>query len=115
MRHDPALCTLNVCGRCDAYGDGYSRGKSKSYQEIKAVLLNPHGPDCGCQPCLVVKSVVEPPLAAPGPPRAPPKGPSPSPKHGKDDSQRLCGHSDRGYIAYGQLSGMQRDHRRRAT
>ena len=45
----------------------------------------------------------------------PTKAASPSPKHGRDDLPRLYGHSDRGYIAYGQLPGMQQDHRRRAT
>ena len=55
MSHDPALCDRAVCPECDAYGDGYAAGKAKSYEEIEAVLSSDHTPDCGCQPCLVVK------------------------------------------------------------
>lgn len=51
--HDPALCNLAVCNRCDAYGDGYAAGKVKAYEEVSNILGAPdlHDPDCGCAPC----------------------------------------------------------------
>ena len=29
MTHDPATCSRSYCPECDAYGDGYSAGKTK--------------------------------------------------------------------------------------
>ena len=53
--HD--LCQRENCPRCDAYGAGYARGKLAAYAEVRARLNdNTHAPDCGCEPCLIVRA-----------------------------------------------------------
>ena len=54
--HDPALCELPVCQRCDDCNYGYAAGKDKMAFEIQTVLENldqhEHEP-CGV-PCRLV-------------------------------------------------------------
>ena len=60
MTHDPALCDRHSCTRCDAYGDGYARGKEKAYFEVRAVLDGlDHARGCGCEPCKLIRDVLE--------------------------------------------------------
>ena len=56
--HDYAGCRIAVCGLCDAYGDGYSDGKTKAFDEIRAVAASGHTQDCGCRPCSAVRDSV---------------------------------------------------------
>ena len=39
MSHDPAGCPRSYCPECDAYGDGYSAGKTKALSEVSAAVL----------------------------------------------------------------------------
>ena len=55
MLHDPAGCDLPVCQLCDAYGDGYSVGKRRAFEDVRAVLDGHHGPGCGCEPCRLIR------------------------------------------------------------
>ena len=57
MSHDPALCPRPACSECDAYGDGYTRGKSKAFAEVTEAATSGHTPDCGCQPCRIAARV----------------------------------------------------------
>ena len=58
--HDYAGCERPACGRCDAYGDGYSSGKASAHFEIAAVLdASDHAAGCGCQPCITIRAVLE--------------------------------------------------------
>ena len=53
-------CTDPLCVRCEAYGDGYTAGKDKSYFEIEARIaegLEAHATLCGCRPCVVIRAV----------------------------------------------------------
>ena len=36
--HDPAYCSLDYCQRCDDYGDGYSRGRTRPYGKRNCAL-----------------------------------------------------------------------------
>ena len=56
--HDYAGCRIAVCGLCDAYGDGYSDGKTKAFDEIRALPDAGHAKDCGCRPCNAVRDSV---------------------------------------------------------
>ncbi len=59
MTHDPAYCTeVEICDRCDAYGDGYSAGKAKAHEETRAVVQGRHAQGCGCEPCITVRVVL---------------------------------------------------------
>ena len=57
MAHDPGLCELVACERCDDYGAGYGRGKSAAQEELRARLLDAHAEPCGCWPCKLIKAV----------------------------------------------------------
>ena len=52
MLHDYAGCQSLACALCDAYGDGYSRGKASAVFEILNVGTD-HLSGCGCTPCKV--------------------------------------------------------------
>ena len=52
-------CTDPLCVRCDAYGDGYSRGKEKAFWEVRTWHPKEHAPSCGCNPCMAARSVIE--------------------------------------------------------
>ena len=41
MTHDPATCSRSYCPECDAYGDGYSAGKTKAFSEVGGYLYDP--------------------------------------------------------------------------
>ena len=41
MSHDPAGCPRSYCPECDAYGDGYSAGKTKAFSEVVGYLYDP--------------------------------------------------------------------------
>ena len=56
--HDPVLCDLPVCARCDAYGDGYAAGKAKAHFELRLWETAAHAPGCGCEPCETVRVIV---------------------------------------------------------
>ena len=56
--HDPALCDLPVCARCDTYGGGYATGKATAHFELRTWELRTHAPVCGCEPCETVRVVV---------------------------------------------------------
>ena len=49
--HDYAGCPADPCRLCDAYADGYTAGKTKAFDEIRAVPTSGHAADCGCRPC----------------------------------------------------------------
>ena len=51
-------CTDPLCVRCDAYGDGYSRGKDKAFFEVQRWIPGQHSALCGCEPCLTVKLIL---------------------------------------------------------
>ena len=53
--HDTRLRRLPVCGLCDAYADGYTAGRQKSFDELRAVPSSGHSQDCGCRPCSAVR------------------------------------------------------------
>ena len=38
MIHDPALYDKVLCDWCDAYNDGYSVGKVKALEDVRAAL-----------------------------------------------------------------------------
>ena len=56
-KHDPALCDLAVCQRCDDYTAGYQRGKEKARFEIE-VWDGSHAYGCGCEPCRLAKGII---------------------------------------------------------
>ena len=56
--HEPALCHLLACPRCDDYGDGYAAGKDKAHFELRTWELGAHAPGCGCEPCETVRVIV---------------------------------------------------------
>ena len=44
----------------DDFNDGYEQGKNKAYFEIAEIVhRNDHAADCGCRPCIVIRSIVE--------------------------------------------------------
>ena len=54
--HDYAGCGRAACRLCDAFGDGWSQGKTKMRDEIVAAAAGRrHAPDCGCVPCAAVR------------------------------------------------------------
>lgn len=55
--HDVTLCKLPTCDACDAFKEGYERGKAKAYFEIE-VWDNRHPPECGCTPCRIVRGII---------------------------------------------------------
>ena len=55
--HDYAGCQLEACALCDAYGDGYTHGKDNARFEVYTIIDAPHAPDCGCEPCRVIRRV----------------------------------------------------------
>ena len=58
--HDPALCPRPVCSECDAYGDGYARGKAKALEEVLDAQHNAHADECRCDPCRVYLDLIAP-------------------------------------------------------
>ena len=57
LYHDPAACARPMCSLCRSHGEGYARGKDAAYSEIRARLTDDtHAPDCGCEPCLIVRA-----------------------------------------------------------
>ena len=56
-RHEPALCTLSSCQRCDDYGEGYASGKSKAYHDVE-MEGGTHAYECGCEPCRIVRGIL---------------------------------------------------------
>ena len=53
----PDLCERDNCSLCDAYGAGYNRGKLAAFGEVRARLRDDtHAPDCGCEPCLLIRT-----------------------------------------------------------
>ena len=75
-RHDPAYCELEVCGRCDAYGDGFSAGKAAAHFETRVWELGAHATGCGCMLCETIRQVVRKVLQAAGEPVLLPGGTS---------------------------------------
>ena len=55
--HEPALCGLEACRRCDDYGVGYAAGKAKAFMELRQHLGAGHAPGCGCEPCLMIRHI----------------------------------------------------------
>lgn len=62
MNHDYAGCQVAPCPLCEAYGDGYAAGKAKAFEEVRARAQAwqsaPHADDCGCEPCISVRTVI---------------------------------------------------------
>ena len=56
MLHNYASCPSIACNLCDAYGDGYSRGKASAVFEILNVGTD-HLSGCGCTPCKVRRTL----------------------------------------------------------
>ena len=54
--HDPAGCQRPICPECDAYGAGYSAGKSKAHFEVRN-LDHDLDAGCGCEPCKTARIV----------------------------------------------------------
>ncbi len=55
--YHPDLCERDNCSLCDAYGAGYFKGKLAAYTEVRARLRDDtHAPDCGCEPCLLIRA-----------------------------------------------------------
>lgn len=54
---------------CGCYGMGYADGKSKAFAEIIEVAsAGNHALDCGCQPCVTIRAVLDAlPLSLNGP------------------------------------------------
>ena len=57
--HEPAHCEREGCGKCDAYGDGYARGKAAGLTELIHMGPGDHGVGCKCDRCLVVGAVLK--------------------------------------------------------
>ena len=43
----------------DRYDDGYAAGKAKGIAEVLRVLDAGHVDGCGCEPCIVIRTVQE--------------------------------------------------------
>ena len=46
-------------GSCDCYAAGYSHGKDKAHFEIREMTVDHDWRDCGCEPCITVRAVLE--------------------------------------------------------
>ena len=58
MTHNYSRCPYEVCALCEAYGDGYSRGKDKGvFESALATIHMRTMPDCQCSACTALKSV----------------------------------------------------------
>ena len=58
MTHNYSRCPYEVCALCDAYGDGYSRGKDKALFECALAVIHwQSNPDCHCSACTALRSV----------------------------------------------------------
>ena len=63
MTHNYSRCPYEVCALCEAYGDGYSRGKDKGvFESALATIHMRTMPDCACSACTALKSVPLPTL-----------------------------------------------------
>ena len=59
MSHDYAGCLFPLCALCQGYVEGYASGKQKAHDEVRMWELGAHEPDCGCNPCLSARVVVQ--------------------------------------------------------
>ena len=58
--HEPATCpAYETCPTCAAWESGYTAGKAKLVDEVKARLDTIHIAGCGCKPCALVRAVKE--------------------------------------------------------
>ena len=56
--HNYTGCQERVCTLCDAYSDGYMRGKDKAlFESALAVIHWQSEPDCQCSACNALRSV----------------------------------------------------------
>ena len=51
MTHNYSRCPYEVCALCDAYGDGYSRGKDKGVFESALATIHMSTMNLDCQCC----------------------------------------------------------------
>ena len=60
-RHEPATCDqpAETCKHCDGFNIGYTVGKEKARQEIIYRLGETHLVSCGCDPCNVLRAVID--------------------------------------------------------
>ena len=57
LYHDPTICDRAMCSLCRSHEEGYARGKLAAYAEVRARLTDDtHAPDCGCEPCLLIRA-----------------------------------------------------------
>ena len=48
------------CGdahECGCFGSGWAAGKDKAHLEIRTILERNHAGDCGCEPCITVRTI----------------------------------------------------------
>ena len=58
MTHNYSRCPYEVCALCDAFGDGYARGKDKGvFESALATIHMRTEPHCACSACAALRSV----------------------------------------------------------
>ena len=86
-----ARCQLSDCDLGEPYALGYAAGRHSTYIEIESLPGNSHSPDCGCQACVTVRSVLRR-LLGPG-------GPRPGAAHGRHRGAACSCNKERRHLA----------------